>query len=97
MSIQFNTDMATSFNWSLLNSSNVDIYVKPINNRQYDSGFNVSSVNFTWAVSYFEPRFLHIQLDFLEPTTISPQVDQDRIIFALKPEGVGLLISTEFN
>jgi len=36
----------------LFNSQNIDIYVKPANNRHLDSefNFNVSDVNLTWLV-----------------------------------------------
>lgn len=46
MMIQFNATMATGFNFSHLNDSNVDIYIDPADNRTYEPG----SLNLTWHV-----------------------------------------------
>jgi len=66
MSILFNTEMNTNFNHSFINSSNVDIYVVPAQNRHLAEEFNVSTVNLTWNVISYEENELIIQLNFTD-------------------------------
>ena len=46
--------MFTDFNLSTINASNTDIYIEPSNSREYEEGFNLSSVNLTWEVKSYE-------------------------------------------
>jgi len=50
MEIVFNATMMTSFNFSWLNDTSVDIYIEPAENRQSEATFKLESVNLTWSV-----------------------------------------------
>ena len=50
------------------------MYVKPGKNRQEDEDFDVSSVNFTWAIQSFIKETMLVQLDFNQPLEISPLI-----------------------
>ena len=56
MLIVFNATMLTNFNLTLLNHTNVDIYVVPAMNRDKDTTFNVSTVNLTWYVQNYTEK-----------------------------------------
>ena len=75
MTIKFNHEMFTDFNWTHINHTNTDIYIKPALHREFDDDFNISTVNLTWNVSYFNLETLYIQLDFNEPLEISPLIE----------------------
>jgi len=61
MTIMFNFEMNTKYNMSLLNSSMIDMYVIPINDRhKEDPAFNLSKLNFTWTVVSFEKDELQV-------------------------------------
>ena len=70
----FNDIVNTNFNISWINSSNTQIYVKPGNNRQEDEDFDLTSVNFTWAIQSFIKETMLVQLDFNQPLEISPEI-----------------------
>jgi len=54
MKIRFNFEMMTGFNISLLNSTLIDMYLVPANNRHLeDPAFNISNLNFTWDTVSF--------------------------------------------
>ena len=53
MLIQFNASMFTNFNFTLVNETNVDIYVMPASDRDQDATFNVSTVNLTWYLQNY--------------------------------------------
>ena len=55
-------------------SENIDIYVKPANDRHLnpESLFNISDVNLTWSPLNFDGRRLNIDTNFSNPTAISP-------------------------
>lgn len=45
--------MNTSINISLINETNTYIYIRPMDGRLNDFGFNLSKLNFTWKVTSF--------------------------------------------
>ena len=51
--INFDEPMFTDFNYSALNSSNLNIFVAPSLDRDKDPSFNKSTVNLTWMVDSF--------------------------------------------
>ena len=68
MEIRFNATMFTDFNFSELNKSLVDIYIIP-NNPEPD--FNMSHLNFTWNLTYYNDKVMRIQMNFTHPKDIS--------------------------
>ena len=50
------------------------MYVKPASDRQEDEDFEVSSVNFTWAIQSFVKETMMVKLDFNSPLEISPLI-----------------------
>jgi hypothetical protein len=43
--------MKTEFiNVTWINTTNLDLYIVPADNRDQEEGFDLSSVNFTWTV-----------------------------------------------
>ena len=73
LSVTFNYDMLTNFNLSQLNSSIIDIYMVPANQRHLEEqNFNMSQLNFTWEVESFEIRTMVIKLNFSCSMCISP-------------------------
>ena len=83
MEIRFNATMFTDFNFSTLNSSLVDIYVIPFNP---EPDFNMSHVNFTWNLTYYQDDVMRIQMNFSHPKSISLNLEQDTIVFHIKNE-----------
>jgi hypothetical protein len=90
VTIQFNTLIRTVPDWSHINSSVVDMYVDPANNRELDDGFNASLLNFTWKVEAILKDFMFIQLNFSHPHEISPDVIQDKLVFHVTEPGLPL-------
>jgi len=84
MEIRFNSSMFTKFNFSLMNETTNDIYVKPADNRHEWDGYNNSQVNLTWSLVYYEVGVMRIQLNFKHPLQISPLTVQDRIVWHIK-------------
>jgi len=85
VSIVFNYTMSSSFNYTLLNSSFVDIYIEPAEKRHiYSEDFNISSLNFTWTLVSIIDKIMTIQLKFNDPSAISPLVVQDKLVFHIK-------------
>ena len=72
MVIAFNATMFTTFNHSMINASNTDIYIKPASYRHEEEGFNLSKLNLTWNVESFEDKELVIKLNFESAISISP-------------------------
>ena len=73
MVLKFNTTMITNFSDSLINSTNVDIYIKPSMGRGREDTFRNGSLNFTWDVISFQNDTLKISLSFDKPLEISPR------------------------
>ena len=74
MIISFNASMQSGFNLSLLNSSVLDIYIKPAYDRHEEIDFKMSSLNLTWKATYFKDNILKIKMVFNNPVSISPLV-----------------------
>ena len=73
MEIEFNQVMHTNFSLSLLNSSNIDIWVAPADNWHLDSeNYMLGDLNLTWNVTNFNSTKMHVQLSFNKPAEISP-------------------------
>jgi len=68
MEIRYNASMFTDFNFSLLNSSTVDIYIIPYDPKP---DFNMSHLNFTWSLAFYEIDVMLIQMNFSHPKDIS--------------------------
>lgn len=83
MEIRFNASMFTNFNFSMLNASLVDIYIIPF---APGPDFNMSHLNFTWNLTYYEEDVMRIQLNFEYPKSISLNLEQDTIVFHIKNE-----------
>ena len=66
----------------MLNSSHIDIYVKP-DLIEFEKR-NMSVLNCTWNASYFENRYLYIKVNFSFPILISPHHVQDSLIVHFK-------------
>jgi hypothetical protein len=64
MTFEFSTEMKTDFNMSLLDSSVMELSITPSNERLAAEDVNMSRLNFTWNVTSFEGRFMHIDLAF---------------------------------
>ena len=62
-------------NLTELNSTVLDIYVKPFDDwHTWVEGFEVyPKLNLTWVVDSFEDNRLRINVTFLDPIQISPQ------------------------
>lgn len=61
-----------SMNVTDLNSTHLDMYIIPAQNRhQTTRGFNISSLNFTWEAVLIENNYLFIQLNFTSFASIS--------------------------
>ena len=59
-----------------LNSSNIEIYIEPtLENEKY------TTLNFTWETKSIKGNETLIQLNFSDPTQISPLINFDEIIF----------------
>jgi len=85
MSIEFNQTMNTSFNYStLINKTNVDIYIKPAMGREDAKDFQIENLNLTWNVTSFKNATLQIKLYFYSTLEISPLKIQDTIVFHVK-------------
>ena len=59
-----------------LNSSNIEIYIEPtLENNKY------KNLNFTWETKTIKQNEILIQLNFSDPTQISPFISFDEIVF----------------
>ena len=76
MQIDFNQVMHSDFNFSLLNSSNIDIWVAPFNNwHEQQESFIEDTLNLTWEVVQFNVSKMFVQLKFNKPAEISPDIN----------------------
>lgn len=59
--IEFNTTIKDNFNMSLINGTYLDMFIQPAKDRhKHESEFNLTSLNFTWHVTYFNISTLKI-------------------------------------
>ena len=78
MVVLFSTPMNTDFiDLTWLNSTYIDLYITPAEDRNHDEGFRVESVNFTWNVTEYGEfdkysSQMIFKLVFNEPLQISP-------------------------
>lgn len=77
--IKFNSSMFTNISKELFNTS-IDIWVEPSKNREFEDGYNKSSILITsWSVFEFIDYYMQINLTFAEPLQISPLELRDNI------------------
>ena len=57
---------------SYFNSTTVDLYIKPAQDRHLYNNFDPDSLNFTWTPVDYGNNTLYIQLNFSDPLAISP-------------------------
>lgn len=58
MEIKFNATMFTNFNFSMMTPELVDIYLDP--SYGLPDGFNLTSLNFTWNLTYYKDDVMRI-------------------------------------
>ena len=78
--------MVTDINLTQVNSSMINLYIIPSQNRHQTNNFNLTKLNFTWKATEFNFDTLHIELDFPFPSFVSPLKEQDTLVWNLKPE-----------
>jgi len=95
MTIKFNTPMKNeTVNTTHINSTVVDIYIEPAEERHLAPGFDLSQLNFTWNVTEYADDELRIKLNFTKALSISPMLVQDRLIFHVKDKRDFFISST---
>jgi hypothetical protein len=62
----------------------IDIYIVPQDSRDEEPTFNKSSLELDWNVQSFENNELFIKLEFDNPLAISPDIEQDLLVFETK-------------
>lgn len=72
LEVRFNASMFTNFNFSILTPELLDIYLEPSYSLPVD--FNMSSINFTWNLTYYKDRVMRFKLHWNDPDAISPEV-----------------------
>ena len=91
MTIEFSKTFLPFQNLSEINSTVIDIYVKPAKNRDlWDDKWDPCTVNLTWYAVSMEDRTLVIQIDFDAPHEISPLLQQDTLMFAILDDGMSI-------
>jgi len=71
LDIRFSTEMLTTINLTQVNTTMIDIYIVPAENRHLSDGFNITKLNFTWNATEFYYDTLTIMLDFPNPSYVS--------------------------
>ena len=94
MVVVFSTKMKSEYiNITWINTTFMDLYIVPADDRDKDEGFQLSSVNFTWVVTEYgdwegqkDPKVskMVFKLVFLEPLEISPLKVQDSLVLHIK-------------
>jgi hypothetical protein len=69
--VVFNSSMVVK-DKSLLNSSFIDIYIEPANDRHLDEGVNISKLNLTWVLGDITDDTVTFKLNFSDPIYVSP-------------------------
>jgi hypothetical protein len=87
------------FNHSWINSTVVDIYVVPAQDRHKNDAFNMSKINITeWNVTHYQGSSMKIFLNFTSPIDISPLDQQDWLTVHFKNvTDLGFYICKEFG
>ena len=92
MKLIFNATMKTDFKHDWINSTSVDMYIKPWNYRTKAEDFNGKVLNFTWEVTKFRNfkrksvpmAQMDVKLAFEYPPEVSPALVQDTIVIFIK-------------
>ena len=72
-------------NISDLNSTFLELYVNPANERHMDyDNFNISKLNFTWEVVQYEGNLMQVQLVFYDYPYVSSDQDWDQFFIRFK-------------
>lgn len=87
--------MKTDFNISIIDSSVIDMYLVPTQQRELEETIDYSLLNFTWTTLSFEGNLLVFKLEFQNPGEISPSLSQDWIVVHFK-QIEGFFISSEY-
>jgi len=97
LEIEFSNLMFTEFNHTWLNSSIIEIYLAPANDRHLDNiFFNMTKLSFNWKVVDFIEKLLTIQINWECASCISPESDQDMLIINLRnATNIGFFYSFE--
>ena len=86
LKVEFSTPMITQFiDLEWINSTVIDLYIIPADDRHNQEGFRWESVNFTWNVTEYgeltkDTSHIIFKLYFLEPLQISPLKIQDTLV-----------------
>ena len=56
--------MNTSFNLSVINQTNTDIYIQPQDKREHENGYNASKLNLSWNVTSYIYDTMNLNLTF---------------------------------
>ena len=81
--VSFNRTVNNKFNWTRdLNTSNIDIWLKPANDwhLQIEGGYNMTNFNFTWNITEFNNTKMDIQLNFTGFPEVSVTNQYDHIV-----------------
>lgn len=62
----FNETMSTNISNEYIQSS-MKMWVEPANGREFENGYNQSSIIFGWNVTEFKDKTMKIKLSFNEP------------------------------
>ena len=81
--VEFSESLNTNYSKTDLNASMIDINIVPKN------------VNLTWTVSEIESRKMSFQINFSEPSEISPSHDYEKLEIHIKEEGLKYFTSTD--
>ena len=69
--VEFNTNMKTGFDISLINETIVDIYVVPDKERELSETINYTLLNLTWETQSYKDNLLIFKVDFENPYEVS--------------------------
>ena len=84
-------------NLSDLNTTQLELYINPYNDRHLEDGFNISKLNFTWQIVYFKWEYVLIQLKFEAPNYISSEVEWDKFFWRVKKNHTNLFYSEDID
>ena len=78
------SDKFLFFDMESLNKTLIDMYVIP---NEVTANY---SMNFTWTLIEFssDHRRMIFQLEFFDPLSISPNIEQDHLVFHIKDKSV---------
>jgi hypothetical protein len=78
-----------------LNSSHIELYVVPSEERNEQTRFEWPQVNLTWKVQKVEANWIDLQMDFDFPIEISPLIELDNLVVNLRENSTHLFIATD--